>query len=438
MLELEKKLLKFYDNQEAKRILLKVPRSFSGSENFSDGIGIIILNHWSERRPINDIIQDVKKNVNISDANVRVFPPRGLGQRRAGPQLQFVIGGDDYESLEKKMDIILEELKGNPKFIFLDTDYKKTRPQIKVTINREKTNELGISSEQIGRTLEIFLAGRKINTFLQDGEEYYVILQGKDSSRKIKENLSLINVKNKDGEMVRLDSFLNFKEVAEAKELNRFNRTRSITLKGGLSKDYSLGQAIEKLEKISSEKLGDNVKIDFKGQSKEFKDSSQQFYFLFLISFLIIFLVLSAQFESFTYPIIILITVPLSLSGGLFGLWISGSSLNIFSQIGMIILLGISAKNGILIVEFANQLREKGMGIDEAVIESCKKRVRPVLMTVISTMIGTLPLILGSGAGSESRITIGIVIFFGLLTSVFLTLFITPFFYRKIAQKINN
>ena len=438
MLELEKKLLKFYDNQEAKRILLKVPRSFSGSENFSDGIGIIILNHWSERRPINDIIQDVKKNVNISDANVRVFPPRGLGQRRAGPQLQFVIGGDDYESLEKKMDIILEELKGNPKFIFLDTDYKKTRPQIKVTINREKTNDLGISSEQIGRTLEIFLAGRKINTFLQDGEEYYVILQGKDSSRKIKENLSLINVKNKDGEMVRLDSFLNFKEVAEAKELNRFNRTRSITLKGGLSKDYSLGQAIEKLEKISNEKLGDNVKIDFKGQSKEFKDSSQQFYFLFLISFLIIFLVLSAQFESFTSPIIILITVPLSLSGGLFGLWISGSSLNIFSQIGMIILLGISAKNGILIVEFANQLREKGMGIDEAVIESCKKRVRPVLMTVISTMIGTLPLILGSGAGSESRITIGIVIFFGLLTSVFLTLFITPFFYRKIAQKINN
>ena len=411
MLELEKELLKFNKNNEAKRVLLKVPRSFSGSENFSDGIGIIILNHWSERRPINEIIQDIKNNVDISDSNVRVFPPRGLGQRRAGAQLQFVIGGNSYENLEDKMNIVMTELRKNPKFIFLDTDYKKTRPQIKVTINRQKTNELGISSEQIGRTLEIFLAGRKINTFLLDGEEYYVILQGKDSSRKIKENLSIINVKNKNGEMIRLDSFLNFREIAEAKELNRYNRTRSITLKGGLSGDYSLGQAIKELEKISDEKLGNNIKIDFKGQSKEFKESTQQFYFLFLISFLVIFLVLSAQFESFVYPTIILTTVPLSLSGGLVGLWVTGSSLNIFSQIGMIILLGISAKNGILIVEFANQLRSKGMEIEKAIIESCKKRIRPVLMTVISTMIGTIPLILGSGAGSESRITIGVVIF---------------------------
>ena len=436
MLELEKKLLKFYENDEAKRVLLKVPRSFSGSENFSDGIGIVILNHWSERRPINEIIEDVKNNINISDAQVRVFPPRGLGQRRAGPQLQFVLGGDDYETLEEKMKIVIDELKNNPKFIFLDTDYKKTRPQLKVTINREKTSELGISSEQIGRTLEIFLAGRKINTFLQDGEEYYVIIQGKDSSRKIKENLSLINLKNDNGELVRLDSFLNFMEIAEAKELNRYNRTRSITLKGGLSKEYSLGKAIQKLEGISKEKLGENIKIDFKGQSKEFKESTKQFYFLFLISFLVIYLVLSAQFESFIYPIIILVTVPLSLSGGLFGLWVVGSSLNIFSQIGMIILLGISAKNGILIVEFANQLRKKGMEIEEALIESCKRRMRPVLMTVISTMIGTIPLIVGSGAGSESRLTIGIVIFFGLLSSVFLTLFVTPYFYRNIAKHI--
>ena len=434
MLALEKKLMKLNENKEATRVLLKVPRSFSGSENFSDGIGIIVLDDWSKRRPINQIINEVKKTTDISDSRVIIFPPRGLGQRRSGSQVQFVIEGNDYSLIQENMNIILDELKNNPNFTFYDVDYKKTRPQLKVYIDRSKTAELEISSNDIGRTLEILLAGRKINTFLDKGEEYYVILQSKKSNRQLKDDLSQIKVKTSNGEFVRLDSVVYFEELAEAKELNRYNRSRAITLKASISKDYSLGEAISFLEKVANEKFDKNVKIDFKGQGKEFKESSKQFYFLFLVSFLVIYLVLSAQFESFVYPFIIIITVPLSLFGGIFGLWIFGSSLNIFSQIGIIILLGISAKNGILIVEFANQLKNKGIEIHEALMQSCEQRIRPVIMTALSTMVGAIPLILSTGAGNESRTTIGVVIFFGLLFSIFLTLFLTPYFYNKVAK----
>ncbi len=438
MLELEKILLKLNENNEAKRILLKVPRSFSGSENFSDGIGIIILNHWSDRRDINEIIKDVRQKSNITDSNVRVFPPRGLGQRRAGSQVQFVIGGNEYSNLEVNLNKIINKLKENKNFVFFDTDYKKTRPNLEVNINREKSSELEVSSFDIGKTLEILLAGRKINTFIDNGKEYYVIIQALKSKRELKGDLSSIEVKNKNGDFIRLDSLLNFEETAEAKELNRFNRNRAITLKASISKDYSLGEAISFIEDIALNELDSSIKTDFKGQGKEFKDSSKQFVFLFIISFLVVYLVLSAQFESFIYPIIIIVTVPLSLSGGLFGLWMFGNSLNIFSQIGIIILLGISAKNGILIVEFANQLRNKGKNIYEALIESCQKRVRPIIMTAISTLVGTIPLLISSGAGSQARLTIGIVIFCGLIISIFLTLFLTPYFYLKIAPLIKE
>ncbi len=434
MLALEKQLMELNKKKEASRVLLKVPRSFSGTENFSDGIGIIVLSDWSKRRPINEIINEVKKKADVSDSKIIIFPPRGLGQRRSGSQIQFVIAGNDYNILEKNMKKILEEIKQNPNFTFYDIDYKKTRPQIKVFIDRNKTAELEISSNEIGRTLEILLAGRKINTFINGGEEYYVILQSQKSNRLLKDNLSQIKVKTLKGDLVRLDSVLSFEEVAEAKELNRYNRNRAITLKASISDSYSLGEAIRFLESIARNNFSENLKIDFKGQGKEFKESSKQFYFLFLISFLVIYLVLSAQFESFVYPLIIIITVPLSLFGGILGLWLFDSSLNIFSQIGIIILLGISAKNGILIVEFANQLIKQGLSINKALIKSCEKRVRPVIMTALSTMVGAVPLILSTGAGHESRTTIGVVIFFGLLFSIFLTLFFTPYFYSRIAK----
>ena len=436
MLKLEKKLMQFNDRNEANRILLRVPRSFSGTENFSDGIGIIVLNHWDDRRSIWKIIDEIKKiSTEITDSKIIIFPPRGLGQRRSGSQLQFVISGDTYENINKNMQIILKEIEGNKNFLFTRIDYKKNRPQLEVKINKDKSSDLEISNYEIGRTLEILLAGRKINTFIEGGEEYYVILQAKKEKRENMKDLGSFEVKADNGNFVRLENILEFKEVTEAKELNRFNKMRSITLSAGLQKGYSLGEAIEYLENISDNKLKGNFIIDYKGQSKEYKKSSNQFNFLFIVSLLFVYLILCAQFESFRYPFIIILTVPLTLLSPLLALYFFGNTLNIFSQIGIIILMGIAAKNGILIVEFAKQLKSKGEKSYDALISSCKKRFRPIIMTGLSTVVGVIPLVIGSGAGYESRLTIGLVLISGIIFSVLLTLFITPYFFKILDKK---
>ena len=431
MLKLEEKLIDLNENNEAKRILLRVPRSFSGTENFSDGLGIIVLNHWDERRKIWEIIKDFRMvSKDVTDSNVIIFPPRGLGQRRSGQQLQFVISGDNYSDINKNMSIILDELKTNKNFLFTRIDYKKNRPQFRVKIDRNKSSDLKVTNSEIGRTLEILLAGRKINTFIENGEEYYVIVQSKKENRKNIKDIGAFEVKNLDGRYIRLDNLLEFKEVTEAKELNRYNKMRSITLSAGLKKGYSLGEAIEYLERISKDKLKGNYKIDFKGQSKEYKKSINQFYFLFLVSILFVYLVLCAQFESFKFPLIIMLSVPLTLMAPLAAIIFFENSLNIFSQIGLIILIGISAKNGILIVEFARQMKIKGKNSYNSIIDACKMRFRPIIMTGFSTVIGIAPLLIGSGAGYESRLTIGIVLVTGIIFSIILTLLFTPFFFK--------
>ena len=436
MLILESKLMKFNSNNEANRILLRVPRSFSGTENFSDGIGIIVLNHWDKRRSIWEIIEEIKKiSSEVTDSKVIIFPPRGLGQRRSGSQLQFVISGDTYEKILENVNIIMREIENNENFLFSRIDYKKNRPQLEIQINKEKSSNLGISNYEIGRTLEILLAGRKINTFIEDGEEYYVILQAKKASRESITDLGSFEVKTIDGNFVRLQNILNFQEVQEAKELNRFNKMRSITISAGLKKGYALGEAINYLENISNEKLKGEFIIDYKGQSKEYKKSANQFNFLFIVSLLFVYLVLSAQFESFRYPLIIMLSVPLTLIFPLLALYIFENSLNIFSQIGIIILMGIAAKNGILIVEFAKQLKQKGESSYKALILSCKKRFRPIVMTGLSTVVGIIPLVIGSGAGYESRLTIGIVLISGIIFSIFLTLYLTPYFFKIFDKK---
>ena len=431
MLKLEDKLIDFNKNNEAKRILLRVPRSFSGTENFSDGLGIIVLNHWDERRDIWEIIKEFKDiSSNVTDSKVIIFPPRSLGQRRSGQELQYVISGDTYENIYENMQIILGEIEKNKNFLFSRIDFKKNKPQLKVNINKNKVSDLQVSNYEIGRTLEILLAGRKINTFIDNGEEYYVILQAKKKFRESIRDIGTFEVKSLNGNFVRLENLLSFNELAEAKELNRYNKMRAITLSAGLKEGYSLGQAIDYLEKISDQKLKGNFKIDFKGQSKEYKKSSNQFYFLFFVSIIFVYLILCAQFESFRFPFIIMLSVPLTLVSPLFAIYIFENSLNIFSQIGIIILMGIAAKNGILIVEFAKQLKLAGHSTYESLIESCKRRFRPVVMTGFSTVVGIIPLVVGSGAGYESRLTIGIVLISGIIFSIFLTLFLTPFFYK--------
>lgn len=436
MLQLEEKLLYLNQTNEAKRILLRVPRSFSGTENYSDGIGIIVLNHWDERRKIWEIMEEIRSKSNqISDAKIIIFPPRGLGQRRSGSQVQFVISGDTYENVDSNMNIIIEEISKNKNFLFVRTDYKKSRPQLKILIDKKKADDLGVSNLEIGRTLEILLAGRKINSFIDKGQEYYVILQAKKEFRKNIKDVLSYQVKNFNNELIRLENLVKVEESAEAKELNRYNKMRAITLSAGLEKGYSLGEALNYLEYLSKEKLIGNYKIDFKGQSKEFKESSDQFFFLFIISLIFVYLVLCAQFESFRYPLIIMLSVPLTLFAPIISLIVFENSLNIFSQIGIIILMGIAAKNGILIVEFARQLKLSGNDTLKSIHESCKKRFRPIIMTGVSTIVGVIPLVIGSGAGYESRLTIGIVLISGIFFSIFLTLFITPMFFKIFDKK---
>ena len=433
MLLLEKKLMKLNKNNEANRILLRVPRSFSGTENFSDGIGIVVLNHWDNRRSIWEIMEEIKEiSKEITDSKITIFPPRGLGQRRSGSQVQFVISGESYENIDKKMNLIIQEVSKNNNFVFSRTDFKKNRPQLEIEINKDKASDLGISNAEIGRTLEILLAGRKINTFIEDGEEYYVILQAIKEKRKDAKDIGSFEVRTINDNFVRLENILSFKEVFEAKELNRYNKMRSITLSAGLKKGYSLGEAINFLEKTSLKKLDENLLINFKGQGKEYKKSTKQFYFLFLVSIIFVYLILCAQFESFKFPFIIMLSVPLTFLFPLISIFFFQSSLNIFSQIGIIILMGIAAKNGILIVEFARQLKIKGTNSYNSLILACRKRFRPIIMTGFSTTVGVIPLVIGSGAGFESRYTIGIVLISGILFSTILTLFITPFFFKII------
>ena len=416
MLQLEEKLLYLNKNNEAKRILLRVPRSFSGTENYSDGIGIIVLNHWDQRRSIWEIIEEIKvKSKEIIDSKIVIFPPKGLGQRRSGSQLQFVLSGDTYSDVDLNMKKIMNKLDNNEKFLFARTDYRKSRPQLKIEIDKKRAYDLGVSNSEIGRTLEILLAGRKINSFIDKGQEYYVIMQAKKEFRKDIKDILSFEVRNNNNDLIRLENIISIKETAEAKELNRYNKMRSITLSAGLSNKYSLGEAIKYLEDISKNELKGNFKVDFKGQSKEFKESSTQFIFLIIISLIFVYLVLCAQFESFKYPFVIMFSVPLTLVAPIISLIIFNNSLNIFSQIGIIILMGISAKNGILIVEFARKLKLENKNSFISIVESCQKRFRPVIMTGLSTAVGVVPLVLGSGAGYEARLTIGIVLISGII-----------------------
>jgi multidrug efflux pump len=332
----------------------------------------------------------------------------------------------------------MNKLDNNEKFLFARTDYRKSRPQLKIEIDKKRAYDLGVSNSEIGRTLEILLAGRKINSFIDKGQEYYVIMQAKKEFRKDIKDILSFEVRNNNNDLIRLENIISIKETAEAKELNRYNKMRSITLSAGLSNKYSLGEAIKYLEDISKNELKGNFKVDFKGQSKEFKESSTQFIFLIIISLIFVYLVLCAQFESFKYPFVIMFSVPLTLVAPIISLIIFNNSLNIFSQIGIIILMGISAKNGILIVEFARKLKLENKNSFISIVESCQKRFRPVIMTGLSTAVGVVPLVLGSGAGYEARLTIGIVLISGIIFSIFLTLFVTPFLFNLIEKQTNE
>jgi multidrug efflux pump len=346
------------------------------------------------------------------------------------------IGGGSYEELAGWRDRVLARAAENPGLLQLDSDYKETKPQIELTVDLQRAGDLGIPVAAIAGALETFMGGRRVTRFESAGEEYDVILQSPDSARRSIDGLSEIYLRaGNDGTLIPLSSLVTQRENAATASYNRLDRLRAITISASLAPGYTLGEALNDLETIIREELPESVQIGYRGDSREFRDAGSAVVFTFLLALLIVYLALAAQFESFIHPLVIMTTVPLAIFGALAALWTLDMTLSIYSQIGVIMLIGLAAKNGILIVEFANQLRDAGRDFDEALIEAGRIRLRPILMTSLSTLAGAVPLILASGAGSEARSILGVVIFFGVAFSAVMTLFVVPTFYGLLCRR---
>lgn len=436
MTEIEQRMMPLVESGEINRLLVRAPRAFGNFEIFNTGIVINVLNDWSARRSAWDIMADVRERLKDLPG-VRAFPVmrQGFGARVQKP-VQYVIGGGTYQELAAWRDILITKInENNLGLVGLDWDYKETKPQLRVVIDYDRAAELGVAVGTIGRTLETLLGSRRVTTYIDAGEEYDVILEGERSSQRTPGNMENIYVRSgRTQQLIPLSNLVRLEEFADSVRLNRYNRVRSITLKANLADGVSLGAALDSLDQLVEDHLPSQVIIDYRGQSRDYKFASGSIVFTFVLGLVIVFLVLAAQFESWIHPLVIMLTVPLAMAGALLGLFMTGQTLNLYSQIGLIMLVGLAAKNGILIVEFANQLRDAGKPFRDALLEASEIRLRPIVMTGITTAAGSIPLLLSSGAGTETRTVIGTVILAGILTATFFTLFIVPVAYDLLAR----
>ncbi|WP_101925142.1 MULTISPECIES: efflux RND transporter permease subunit [Luteimonas] len=422
------------DDRPIERANSRVPRGWGGSEEMHNGQVIVFLQDWRDREvATTEIVEDLRaKFAELTGVQVRANVPGGLISSR-GQRYQLVLGGPDYAEIAIWRDRMLARMRDNPGIQDPDSDYKETRPQMRVDIDRPRAADLGVSVQEIGRTLETMMGSRQVTTFVDNGEEYDVLLQADRERRMTPSDLTDTFVRGRDGALVPLSNLVTLSEVAEPGSFNRFNRLRAITISAGLAPGYTMGEAIEWTRQVASEELPDYAQVDWKGESREFQEAGGAVLLTFAMALLIVYLVLAAQFESFVHPLSIMLTVPLAVLGALIGLWATGGTLNLFSQIGIVMLIGLAAKNGILIVEFANQLRDDGRSVRDAITEAAAVRLRPILMTAAATMVGAVPLVVAGGPGSASRATIGVVIIFGVGFSTLLSLFVVPAFYALLA-----
>ncbi|MDY0137511.1 MAG: efflux RND transporter permease subunit [Thiomicrospira sp.] len=434
--EVEARLMPLVEAGEVNRLLVRSPRAFGNTDIFNTGIAILILNDWSQRRPAEQIMQDVRKRLaDLPGIRANPVMRQGIGGRVQKP-VQFVIGGGTYQELAAWRDILLDKLReNNPGLEGIDSDYKETKPQLRVTIDYDRAADLGVTTLEIGRTLQTLLGSRTVTTFVEGGEEYDIILQAERSQYRTPQSMDTIYVRSaKTQQLIPLSSLVTLEEFADSGSLNRYNRMRAITIEANLAPNYTLGEALAHLEGLARTHLPAQAMIDYKGQSRDFQTSGFAVLFVFLLGLVVVFLVLAAQFESFVSPFIIMFTVPLAVAGGLLGLWLHGLSLNLYSQIGLVMLVGLATKNGILIVEFANQLRDQGKAFYDALFEASCLRLRPILMTAITTCVGALPLIFSSGAGAETRYVIGVVLLWGVALATLFTLFVIPVVYQWLGR----
>jgi multidrug efflux pump len=436
MQQVEAKLAAFSGpGQPIDRVNTRVPGSFGASEEMHTGIAIVLLNAWNERDiDTGALVEKVRADL-AELPGVRAMPSVRSGLVRSrGQPLQIVLGGPDYAELAEWRDRLLARMEQNPLMFAADSDYKETRPQLRVAIDRTRAADLGVSVGEIGRTLETMMGSRRVTSFVEDGKEYDVILQARQEDRASPSDLANLYVRSaRTGQLIPLSNLVTLTELAEPGSYNRFNRLRAITLSAGLAPDLPLGDALAWIQQIAAEELPDYAQLDYKGESREYMAAGSAVLLTFAMALVVVYLVLAAQFESFIHPFVIMLTVPLAVLGALLGLWLAGNSLNLFSQIGIVMLVGLAAKNGILIVEFANQLRDQGMAVAEAIAEAAATRLRPILMTSIATIMGAMPLVIAGGPGSASRATIGIAVISGVAFSTVLSLFVVPSFYALLA-----
>ena len=400
-------------------------------------LSFVSLLPWEERdRKQQQIAQELAPKM-FGLPGVLSFPinPPSLGQSFRNPPVQFVLMGSSYAQLDEAVNKVMTKARAFPGLANLDSDLKLNKPQLAVTLDRDKVVDVGASVANIGHTVETLLGGRQVTRFKREGEQYDVIVKVEDKDRTTPSDLTSIYVRGASGQLVQLANLVDIKENVAPKELNHFNRFRATIISANVAPGYTLGEALDFLEKTANEELPQDMQTSLDGQSREFRESGTTLYFVFLLSLGFIYLVLSAQFESFIDPLVIMLTVPLALAGALLSLKLSNGTINVYSQVGLIMLVGLITKHGILIVAFANDLQTQGKSIRDAVIHAACLRLRPILMTTAAMVLGALPLALATGAGAESRQPIGWVIVGGLLLGTLLTLFVIPTAYTFLARK---
>ncbi|CAM4082506.1 efflux RND transporter permease subunit [Pseudoalteromonas byunsanensis] len=435
MEQIEQRLLPYVDKGELSRVLVRVP-GWGGQ----GGVAIVGMPDWDERkRSTWEVIAEVSSTMReVTDVRAFAIMRRGIGGGGQSRPIEFVLQGNDYDELAQWRDRIINRAQQNPGLVRIDHDYKETFPQFLISIDKTKAADLGVSISDIGRTLETMLGQRRVTTFIDRGEEYDVILKGIKSDFSAPNDIHNIFVKSRTEELIPLDSLITIREEATAARLNRYNRMRAITISANLADNYTLAQALEFLNKVADEENDIDGAVDYKGESQLFYEGASAMTYVFILALTVTFLVLAAQFESFVHPLVIMLTVPLGLVGAMYGLYITGNTLNIYSQIGIVMLIGLSAKNGILIVEFANQLRDKGIPFEQAILDAAVQRLRPIVMTSLTTVMSAIPLVLATGPGAESRMVIGIVIFAGVSVATILTLFVIPCAYNLLAKRTQS
>ena len=438
---IEKRLIPLLqaENSPYSRFIMRVPGFGSSATSYNSFIIIALLDHWKNRKQDSQTVmrQAIGKIVTVPQAVAFPISPQSIRVSSYNKPVQMVIYGSTYEELERIQSEVIEKLRRNRNLSRLESDYTRNKPEVKLIINKNKAKDLGVSTETIGKSLETLYGGKRVTTFNKLGKEYPIILQQYLSDRRNKEGISKIFVRSDTtGKLISLTNLVNFKEEGTAKELARYNRQRAVTISANISENYTLSEAIKYLENTMAE-VSPQSQITWKGKSEEIKETSNELFIIFALALLTAYLVMAATFNSFIHPFIIILTVPLAIFGGLVFILFLNSSINIFSQIALVILIGISTKNSILIVDYANQIRTTGKNIETAVKEACSIRFRPIIMTSLSTMIAMMPLVIGNigpGAGEGSRLAVGATILGGMIISTFFTLYVTPTMYLSLAK----